>query len=421
MTPILFTATAFLSLWLLVPLSLWVLQGPLLRRTWSEPYLSDLALVIESDDWGPGPSYHAERLRDLTDMLSRHLDAEGRPGVLTADVVLAVPDIPRIRSQNFCAYFRRTLEDGFDPIYRQMIAAMEDGLLVPQLHGLEHLHGSGLVARVASGDDGLRAIFTQDDWSDWESLDSPLQAHYVDGTRLPTRPLDSHTQRDLVSSALESFQSLFGFAPESTVAPCYLWDSETERQWAEHGIRYIQTAGYRCTGRDHAGHYIQDPPLIRPGDPTATGLRYLVRNAMYEPVDGRGPDACFAESVSAWQQGLPVVISTHRYNFTGDKAAHDSAVKGLSDVLSRLAGLPARLRFLSSPELGAWLDQPAAPLQNVADGRRWPSPRPLRGWHKLSAFLLRLWVRHRKLRLVAILTGLVLPALLLAAPRLTRR
>jgi len=64
-------------------------------------------------------------------------------------------------------------------------------------------------------------------------------------------------------------------------------------------------------------HYHQDKPLIRVGDLSNSGQIYLVRNVMYEPVDGRNtPDTAYLEALSAYAQALPVSISTHRYNYT---------------------------------------------------------------------------------------------------------
>jgi len=412
-TQVLITAGVLLF-WGLLLIGILATRKELLRSTWREPYLDELAVLIESDDWGPGDESHARRLDELLAMLEQHKDTLGRAAVLTADMVLAVPNTRQIRSEGFIGYRRRYLDEGFETILAALRKGMAGGTLVPQLHGMEHLYGDGLVKLVHSGDKRVTDLFDADEWSDWENLDSPLQAHYVDGTRLPTSPLSKADRRELVRDACEAFSRLFGIPSISTVAPCYLWDDEVERIWSENGIRYIQTAGYRCPGRDATGRYIQDLQLIRPGQRNPYGQIYLVRNAMYEPVDDRGVEDCFSEARRAHRQSLPIVISTHRYNFTRSEAEYKASLAGLDRLLSLLETYDPSIRYLSSPELGSWLADVAEPLVEPVTRKVWPPLTRQKALRKLHSFLLRLWYRHHKLRVLAITSGLILPLGLIA-------
>ena len=381
------TALAIGGFWLACVAALWLWQGTLLRRTWREPYLADNAVLIESDDWGPGGDFHANRLRDLAALLDRHQDSSGRSAVLTADMVLAVPDTAAIRAESYKSYLRSALDTEFEPVYSALQETIATGVVVPQLHGMEHLYGNGLVTLAAAGDSRVQAAFATDHWWDWESLDSPLQGHYVDGTVLPTQPLSAAVQAALVNEACTTFERLFGFRSRSTVAPCYLWGDDTERAWSDEDIDYVQTAGYRCTGRDAAGHYHQDPPVLRAGDRNTLGQTYLVRNAMYEPVDGRGAGPCWQQCVAASRQATPIVISTHRYNYTRSAEEHRDSLAGLGQLLTQLPGLAGDLRFLSSPELGAWMSGKPEPLRNPANGQQWPTLRQAGLLTRLRGFL----------------------------------
>jgi hypothetical protein len=289
---------------------------------------------------------------------------------------------------------------------------MQNGTLVPQLHGIEHLNLSALTRLGANNDARVSAAFNEDDWWDWETLDSPLQGHYVDGSALPTTPLTIEQTRTLVQDAVDAFQRIFGIPSISTVAPCYLWDEQTEQAWAAHGIRYIQTAGYRCPGRSGDGTYQQDLSEIRVGDDSGSGQLYLLRNAMYEPVDGRKADGCLVQAMRAYRQGLPVVISTHRYNYTRSETECNDSLQGLDQVLTQLESNHGNCRYLSSAELGGWLETPEQSLTSPANQSTWPTLKRLSGLSKLRAFLLRLWYRHAKLRVVAIVTGLIIPGVL---------
>ena len=395
--------------WLALLLILWVWQHELLRRTWREPYFAVPPVVIESDDWGPGGEHHAERLRQLLRMLARHRDCRGQPAILTANIVLAVPDTKAICANGYSDIVRRWLDTDFPDILEVMREGQDNRTFDPQLHGLEHLHTPGLMRLAREGDGEARRIFDEPDWWDWESLSSPRQAHYVDGTQLPTVPLNREDRVATVDEAIRVFQRCFGFAPRSTVAPCYLWDAEVEDIWRDVGILTIQTLGYRCPERDAQGSYRRDLDLLRPGDRAASGHVYSVRNILYEPVDGKGVSLGRRQIRSALWQALPIVFTTHRYNFTRSLAEHECAVTGLDDLLNHLGRLAPRRCFMGSDQLGDWLRGPPLATQWI-------------GIWKLPAFLARLFIRHRKLRLGVMITGLVLPigltAVLVAAARL---
>lgn len=396
-------------LWFLLLIALYVTQKTLLQTTWNEPYIHETAILIESDDWGPGANHHAQRLDGLVKVLARHLDRNGRPAVITADMVLCVADTQAIRNQGFNKYIRRYLDEAFDEIMSSLLTGIKNGVIVPQLHGIEHFYGTGLVEIASKKDPRVKDIFTTDNWTDWESLDSPLQAHYINGTQLPTSPVPTDERHEQIQEACNAFRRLFGIASRSTVAPCYLWDDEVESMWAQQGIRYIQTAGYRCPGRDSSGQYIQDLLQIRPGQRNAQGQIYLVRNAMYEPVDGRDVESCYQQALAVQRQGLPITISTHRYNYTRSSDEYTRSLAGLDKLLNRLKTGAPPIRFLSSPELGDWIADSSSTLVDPSTGKRWPPLTSQTGLLKLRSFLFRLWYRHKKLRILALVTGLIAP------------
>lgn len=387
---------ALLVLWVGVTALLALRFRGLISACWQEPYFLELPVLIESDDWGPGPDWHAERLQALTSLLAGIHDTTGRSAVLTADMVLSVPDAAGLKQAHPPYYRRRWLHEEFPVLHAAYRLAYEQGQLVPQLHGVEHCYGEGLQRLAEAGDPRLAALSDDPELLDWEHLDSPLQAHHVDATRLPSQPLDAATQAEQIEAAMQAFVAAFGFRPRSAVAPCYLWDNTTEACWAAAGVRYVQTAGYRCIGRDATGRYQQSPPILRLGDRVQGDLLILVRNCMYEPVDGRGVASCLEDIRNAIAAAAPIVISCHRYNFTRTLAEHQSSLLGLKDILITLQGWVPNLRFLSSPELGDAIAVSSAPEASV--GLHAPPPRRLRGVPRLAACYARLSQRHAKFR-----------------------
>jgi len=401
----------FLSLfWFFCIFMLWLWKSSLLKKTWQEPYFSDAPVLIESDDWGPGGDFHAARLNKLLSALTQHRDCVNRPAILTADIVLSVPDMQKINAENNGHYFRTKL-DSFPKIHQAMQAGIQQGTFVPQLHGLEHLNGNAFAQLCQNQDPRTAKAQTSENWWDWESLDSPLQGHYVDGGTLPTKPITKSEAETIVSTAARLFEQIFFYPSISTVAPCYLWNDDIEQEWKKQNIQIIQTAGYRCTGRNETGKYFQNPPIIRVGDKNKFGQIYLVRNVMYEPVDGKNtPESSYLEALAAFRQALPISISTHRYNFTRSEQEFEHSLTGLNELLGNISKKIPNIRFLSSPELGNAITSPKQVLTNHFNQSTWASINFLNKSEKLGPFLYRLYYRHPKLVLASYLTGLIIPA-----------
>lgn len=404
-----FLLTSIVFFWVVCLCILWLWKKELFLSAWNEPYFLDTPLLIESDDWGPGGEFHAQRLNLLFNTLQKHKDELNRSAVLTANIVLSVPDLLSIN--NTGEYHRIFLNDHSPLIFNVMQEGIHSGILVPQLHGLEHINGSSFTKLWLQNNPRLPRSEMHNKWWDWESLDSPLQGHYVDGSCLPTTPIDELEAEAIIKMATDSFTNLFGHSSTTTVAPCYLWDDSIERIWKNNKIRSIQTAGYRCTGRNKSGNYIQNPSVIRIGNKNKYSQTYLIRNVMFEPVDGtHTAETAFIQAKAAFKQGLPISISTHRYNFTrSEKECIDSLI-GLDNLLTKICSHLPNIRFTASPELSDFLHGDSISLTNNFNNNQWPTFKTVNNiFHKIPYFLYRLYYRHPKLNLFCYLTGLAIP------------
>ncbi len=127
-------------------------------RCWQEPVLRRPVLVIESDDWGPGPDWHAERLAQVGQCMARHRDAEGRPALMTLGVVLGAPDTAAMAQNGLAEYRRITLDDPrCRRLLEQMQAGARDGVFALQLHGMEHYWPPALL-RAARQDESVASL-----------------------------------------------------------------------------------------------------------------------------------------------------------------------------------------------------------------------------------------------------------------------
>jgi hypothetical protein len=376
-----------------------------LVRAWNEPVLTAPVLIIESDDWGFGPPEQAERLREIAALLARHRDRTGRAPVMTLGVILAGPDTARIAAEGCRAYRRLMLNDApLDAVRNSILAGARQGVLAPQLHGMEHFSPAVLL-RAAASDRALRHWLTAPGLPATEALPAHLQSRWTDASRLPSQELPPEEVAQAVREETEAFQKIFGAAPEVVVPPTFLWTRQVERAWLDAGVRVLITPGRRYAQRDRDGKLVPRNGAIHNAERAPSGLTYLVRKDYFEPMLGHSAERALAALRANTRLGRPTLLETHRANFLGDKAAH--ALAELDRLLAEaLAGF-AHLRFMSSAELARHYQERTA----VVEQRLLP---------RLHCFVLRLRQISR-LRKLAWASGLALPAALLcAATRHTR-
>lgn len=371
-----------------------------LRRLWREPVLRHPVLVIESDDWGPGPALHAERLAGLARALGRHRDASGHPALMTLGVVLAVPDGAAMAGTATDDYRRLALDDPrCAPVRERMIEGEQAGVFALQLHGMEHYWPPTLLA-ASQRDAALRAWLFDTDFPAYEALPSPLQSRWIDTLRLPSRPLDPGLIRGAVEEETRAYQRVFGRPARVAVPPTFVWTRVVEAAWMEAGIEVIITPGRRHTGRDASGFPAGVEGPILNGEAAGITARYLVRDIYFEPERGHEPARVLEDMTRRYRFGRPALLETHRSNFIGDEHAFQHSLEQLETLVSAALQAWPGLRFLSPEALArVYREQP---------GEWCATSLPAR----LHVWLRRLAGNPRLYKL-ACLSGLALPAFLL--------
>lgn len=114
--------------------ALWFWKRGLLRRTWQEPYLADSAVVMESDDWGPGDDEHGNRLsatRRATNSMRRGTDTKSDKSTTAGRRVLYVENgigyggaiiclRHLVRHLDRCRYRPMVITGRTGPLYREI-------------------------------------------------------------------------------------------------------------------------------------------------------------------------------------------------------------------------------------------------------------------------------------------------------------
>ncbi len=376
--------------------------GRVLLDSWKEPTLLWPVLIVESDDWGPGPLAQAEVLLRLSSLLTRFQDQTGRSAVMTLALQLAAPDRASIRESSCHQYGRVSLShDDFEPILAAIREGEERGVFAAQLHCLEHFWPAALLA-AADTTNAVRAWLLSSEDELTEALPPHLQSRWVDASRLPTRALPAHEISRAATEEVEQFASIIGRRPRVAVPPTFVWNEEVEKSWHRSGVRFVVTPGARYVGRDSDGTLLSDATGIYNGLEAKSGVRYLVRDAYFEPALGHTAEATLESLDRKTRDRRPTLLETHRSNFLGDEQQTERCFRELARLFERALERFPHLRFLTTEELGESIFERDPKL--VATGLL---PR-------LSAWLTRA-ARVRNLRLLFWTTAAGLAFSLLAA------
>ncbi len=363
---------------------------------WKEPVLKEPVMILESDDWGPGPREDARRLDRLGEVLRGYRDEQGHPPVATLGVILGTADPERIREADFKRYFRQTLQsEKFKEICNAMVRGSEEGVFALQLHGLEHFWPTAVMT-AAQHNTGVQEWLVSGEVPDAAELPAHLQSRWVDARTLPTSPIP---EPDILAAADEevaAFAGIFGFRPRVAVPPTFVWDRMAERAWSRNGVEVVVTPGRRCEGRDRDGQPVNG------GAPSYNGQRaydaaYVVRDIYFEPSYGHTAEQAVAAIEGKHRLGRPALVEMHRFNFTGGETQAQSSLKELNKLLGSVLRALPDVRFMSTARLGELYRRGDATVFDRRPGVR------------LHACLRRLGAIPR-LRKLSRLSGLALPA-----------
>jgi hypothetical protein len=380
-----------------------------LHADWREPVLALPVLIVESDDWGPGPPDDAARLRELSSLLLGLRDWQDNPPVVAIGVVLAVPGpgAPEPGGAGPVYLPRSLAAPEHAPIRAALSEGHRAGVFSLQLHGMEHFWPASLEV-AAAHDSGVRDFLAaKENWVRHETLPAHLQARWIDASQLPSRPLDRQAITSAVAEETALFARTFDMPARVAVPVTFTWTTEVEEEWARQGIRVVVTPGTRYIGRDAAARLVGDGSILRNGDIGAGGVLHVVRDVYFEPALGHTAGQVLGEIRERHRLGRPALLEMHRFNFTGSAEQTARSRAELQQLLRSALHEILRLSFVSTETLaGAIASRDPAMIDRRVSSR-------------LRAWVLRVSTLPR-LRKLAWLTGLAVPAVmvLLAASAL---
>ncbi len=347
-------------------------------------------VVLESDDWGSirTPSRQAYKqmlekglqiddhynrfdglasdrdLEALFEVLSSYRDGHGKMPVITANCLLANPDFKRIRNDDFQQYHFEPFVDslarqqGCENAFRLWKEGRESGIFIPQFHGREHLNVDLWMKALRENHKETRMAFDYGFWGHLTTYPPAKRAHFMAAFDYETARQLAHI-KEIVLEGLAMFGQLFGYTSHSFIAPNFIWDGDIESVTALKGVRYIQGQRKQLLPLPGKGHYKKRPHYT--GQHNAVGQTYLIRNAWFEPSSDQDHDwvtGCLKDIARAFFWRKPVIVSTHRVNYTGSLVMRnrDRNLKLLHQLFAAMLKRWPDIEFMTTDALGRVID-----------------------------------------------------------------
>jgi hypothetical protein len=344
-------------------------------------------IVFESDDWGmirtnSREAYRGlinknypltdcvystndalERKKDvegLVEVLNSHSVAYGQQPIFTLNNVVANPDFDKIRANNFQEYFREPFTETFlkypqtEGIMSTYTEAFENKWIKPQYHATEHLNVNRWMKALNNGNTAVRDAFEFEMCGVYSGQPSNCRREFLDafGAHHSEEYVDVAS---IITTGLDLFKSIWGFASHSFIAPCYIWPASIEAQLADLGIKYLQGTRVQIVPTDNQQGYTKKYHYL--GQKSGYGQSYLVRNAFFEPTSDPNKDwvdSCLADIKMAFKFNKPAIISSHRINYIGRlrESNRDTGLRLLHLLLNEIHKHWPEVEYLTSDELG---------------------------------------------------------------------
>lgn len=309
-------------------------------------------VVIESDDWGTirtvNPNYYenylkifpdaaknpylkydtlanSEDLSALFETLSSVKDSTNQSAVITFNTVVANPDFEKIKASEYNKYvyepFQKTLEHYYpnERVFDLWKQGIQDGLVVPQFHGREHVNVPVWLELLKKGNIDILNAFDFETWSTPKGAYPPSNIKIQAALDFDEKYPDEH-QHSFLAEGTALFEEIFGFRSQTWIPNNFIASSELVNNAKSFGVLGMQGMKYHVEPKGFHGAtkhiYKRRKFGVAPN-----GLINLVRNCVFEPsqnINGNlEVERCLKQIQAAFFWKKPAVITAHRLNFIG--------------------------------------------------------------------------------------------------------
>jgi len=299
-----------------------------------------------------------EDLLSLFEVLNSVKDKNNNPAVFTPFTLPANINFEKVAESGYSEFFYESLPETFAKLkgYEKVFGLWKEGiskrLLVPELHGREHLNVNMFIELLEKKDKETLVNLQNRSYTS-------ISAKYYPTIQY-TAAFDFYefSENDKLKNILDDgvklFKKVFGFNPSTFMAPSSSYNSTLDNTLNENGVNYLD---YSLIRNEHIGLGKYKKSLNYSGKKNKLGQTILVRNCAFEPTAHRSIDwvsYCLQQIEAAFKWNRPAIISSHRVNFCGLVDPENRAV-GLGDLKKLLIKIVTRwpeVEFMSIKEIG---------------------------------------------------------------------
>lgn len=302
-------------------------------------------------------------LEILFETLRSVRDGAGRAAVFTPYALPCNINFDKIRREGYTKYYYEKLSQTFekkeaaDPknyrdAWRLWKQGIEDGLLLPQFHGREHIN-----------------VPLFEKYLHKKNNELLVQLQHQSFTGLPRddkRPVDllaafdfwkaeeQEQFKSILIDGLNKFEEVFGYRPRNFTPPGYRAHPVLYETLHQNGIHFVDTS---LVEYQHEGEGLYSKNINYTGK-RKNNLCMMVRNVVFEPCVDLNVD-CVSRSIkqieAAFRWNRPAIISSHRVNFCGhiNSSNRSHGIAALKSLLRSIVKKWPEVEFMSACELGS--------------------------------------------------------------------
>lgn len=330
-------------------------------------------VVIESDDWGAIRMPNIKAYNNLLnagipvdkceycrfDTLADKYDFEALFNILssikndfgqnpkfTANTIVANPDFKKIKEDNYQNYYYETIEKTFEYYpnrsLKYWLEGIKNNLFKPQLHGREHVNIERWLISLQNNSKEMKLAFNNKMYGLSKSITRESNHSYLEALNISEDKIEKH-----ITDSVEIFKNLFGFNPETFIAPNYYWDDYAEQTLRKNNIYCIQGGNKRKSNK-YINHYL--------GEKNINNQYYLIRNVNFEPTFWRNNnliEKTFSDIQHKLLNNIPAIICSHRVNYIGalSETNRKNNLRHLKYLLEKIITTFPDVEFMYSDEL----------------------------------------------------------------------
>ncbi len=306
---------------------------------------------------------NCEDLEMLFETLSSVKDKNGRHAVFTSFAVPCNIDFEKMAEEDYLQYQYELLPQTYKKLAANQTCAYEGawelwkegmakGLLVPQFHGREHLNLKVFEEKLVKRDHEIMNALKNRSYT--SISDSGYPTISITAAFDFWRFEENSGFEFIIKDGLDAFEKVYGLKAVHFNPPGGKEHPVIHRALFNAGIKYIDTPLLK---REHQGEGKYRKMFNFTGKRNKDGQLFIVRNVVFEPTEKRNYDwvsFTLKQIEAAFRWNRPVVISSHRVNFSGhiEPAVREKGLKELKRLLKEIVKRWPDVEFMTSVELG---------------------------------------------------------------------